>query len=82
MRPMGERLVVPGCRAEYRQKFKIKGFRFGGGEKACAMVSAVRGNEVQQIHALREEGDRADLSALSDEELFLSTPSARRATCR
>lgn len=34
----------------YRQKFKIKGFRFGGGEKACAMVAAVRGNEVQQMY--------------------------------
>ena len=34
----------------YRQKFKIKGFRFGEGEKACAMVAAVRGNEVQQMY--------------------------------
>ena len=34
-------MAMPGCRAEYRQKFKIKGFRFGGGEKACAMVTAV-----------------------------------------
>ena len=25
----------------YRQKFKIRGFRFGEGEKACAMVAAV-----------------------------------------
>ena len=41
---------MPGCRAEYRQKFKIKGFRFGGSEKACAMVAAVRGNEVQQMY--------------------------------
>ena len=24
----------------YRQKFKIRGFRFGEGEKACAMVAA------------------------------------------
>ena len=34
----------------YRQKFRIKGFRFGEGEKACAMVAAVRGNEVQQMY--------------------------------
>ena len=34
----------------YRQKFKIKGFRFGEGEKGCAMVAAVRGNEVQQMY--------------------------------
>ena len=25
----------------YRQKFKIRGFRFGEGEKVCAMVAAV-----------------------------------------
>ena len=34
----------------YRQKFRIKGFRFGEGEKACAMVAAVSGNEVQQMY--------------------------------
>ena len=34
----------------YRQKFRIKGFRFGEGKKACAMVAAVRGNEVQQMY--------------------------------
>lgn len=34
----------------YRQKFKIQGFRFGSGEKACAVVAAVRGNEVQQMY--------------------------------
>ena len=34
----------------YRQKFRIKGFRFGEGEESCAMVAAVRGNEVQQMY--------------------------------
>ncbi len=34
------------------------------------------------IHALREEGDRMDRISLSYFALFLSTPSARRATCR
>lgn len=34
----------------YRQKFRIKGFRFGEGEKVCAMVAAVCGNEVQQMY--------------------------------
>ena len=32
------------------------------------------------IHALREEGDQNVANAISDAELFLSTPSARRAT--
>lgn len=34
----------------YRQKFEIEGFRFGGGEKACAIVGGVRGNEIQQMY--------------------------------
>lgn len=34
----------------YRQKFEIEGFRFGSGEKACAVVAGVRGNEVQQMY--------------------------------
>ena len=32
------------------------------------------------IHALREEGDPTNLAAFADREIFLSTPSARRAT--
>ena len=34
------------------------------------------------IHALREEGDQGNTAALSVTTIFLSTPSARRATCR
>ena len=34
------------------------------------------------IHALREEGDRAVLQVFPLSEVFLSTPSARRATYR
>ena len=37
---------------------------------------------VISIHALREEGDRNKYSQLPPQYLFLSTPSARRATCR
>ena len=33
------------------------------------------------IHALREEGDRSHRSLWIPSLLFLSTPSARRATC-
>ena len=35
---------------------------------------------VISIHALREEGDPTNLAAFADREIFLSTPSARRAT--
>lgn len=34
----------------YRQPFEVEGFRFGRGEKACAIVGGVRGNEVQQMY--------------------------------
>lgn len=34
----------------YRQRMEIEGFRFGGGEKACAIVGGIRGNEVQQMY--------------------------------
>ena len=34
------------------------------------------------IHALREEGDQARSSTTFRQKIFLSTPSARRATCR
>ena len=34
------------------------------------------------IHALREEGDSISLSSMYRSSAFLSTPSARRATCR
>ena len=33
------------------------------------------------IHALREEGDKAADGVCDDRDIFLSTPSARRATC-
>ena len=34
----------------YRQRMEIEGVRFGGGEKACAIVGGIRGNEVQQMY--------------------------------
>ena len=37
----------------YRQKFRIKGFRFGEGEKACAMVllcAAMRCSRCMSAH--------------------------------
>ena len=34
----------------YRQSCDVIGYRFGEGEKACAVVGALRGNEVQQMY--------------------------------
>lgn len=42
--------VLYSLETPYRQKFEIEGFRFGSGEKACAVVAGVRGNEVQQMY--------------------------------
>ena len=78
---------MPGCRAEYRQKFKIKGFRFGGGETtqriAAALFQAVQRYKFG-IHfaSFYLPGDfvphvRIMNTATSQ---FLSTPSARRTT--
>lgn len=35
-------------KSPYRDEFKIRGFRFGQGEKSVAIVGAMRGDEVQQ----------------------------------
>lgn len=34
----------------YRESLNVKGFKFGGGKKAIAVVGAMRGNEVQQMY--------------------------------
>lgn len=35
-------------KSPFRDTFRIKGFRFGEGEKSLALVGAMRGNEIQQ----------------------------------
>lgn len=45
-----KREILYALETPYRQKFEIEGFRFGSGEKACAIVAGVRGNEVQQMY--------------------------------
>jgi len=42
------REVLFTLKAPYRDPLEITGFRFGKGEKACCIVGAVRGNEIQQ----------------------------------
>ncbi len=44
------------------------------------MAVLARAVVVISIHALREEDDRANALSLADGTIFLSTPSARRAT--
>ena len=34
----------------YRQQLEVEAFRFGEGEKTCAIVGALRGNEIQQVY--------------------------------
>lgn len=40
--------ILFSMKSPYRDEFKIRGFRFGEGEKAVAIVGAMRGDEVQQ----------------------------------
>ena len=51
-------------------------------EEGDAGHGARHGGQPISIHALREEGDAAFFSASSFSIKFLSTPSARRATCQ
>lgn len=34
----------------YREPMQVRGYRLGKGEKACAIMGAMRGNEVQQLY--------------------------------
>ncbi len=45
-----KREILHTLETPYRQRFQIEGFRFGSGEKACAVVAGLRGNEVQQMY--------------------------------
>ena len=48
------------------------------GDDLRVSVNAVE--VIMSIHALREEGDKAADGVCDDRDVFLSTPSARRAT--
>ncbi len=37
--------------SQYRDNFRIRGFKFGSGEKSLAVVGSLRGNEFQQLYA-------------------------------
>ena len=51
-------------------------------EEGDGQVCAVPDRHVISIHALREEGDYIQAFNEMEKKLFLSTPSARRATCK
>lgn len=46
-----EKIIIYEQEAEYRDDFRIRGYRFGRGDKAVAVVGSMRGNEHQQLFA-------------------------------
>ena len=41
---------IYSIKAPFREEMKVKGYRFGRGEKAACILGPVRGNEVQQLY--------------------------------
>ena len=65
-----KREILYTMKMPYRQDFLLEGFRFGEGEKSCAVVGGIRGDEVQQMYtcarlvkALAEIEQRGNLAA-------------------
>ncbi|MCD7730315.1 MAG: M14 family metallopeptidase [Oscillospiraceae bacterium] len=42
--------ILYSLKSPYRESLDVTGFRFGNGEKAIAIVGAMRGNEIQQMY--------------------------------
>ena len=76
--PSARRATIPGSRTPYRQSISIHALREEGDSNQLCIVVTV--HDIS-IHALREEGDWAVNRVLVVAPKFLSTPSARRATC-
>ena len=74
--PRGGRLAVPGVGAD-PLRISIHALREEGDKPAVRDFD----QQTISIHALREEGDRFGGKKPPVFRLFLSTPSARRATC-
>ncbi len=62
----------------FRYLISIHALREEGDRPALLRYVAFAGIS---IHALREEGDRLSAEWIQEGQQFLSTPSARRATC-
>ena len=80
MRPMGERLAMPGCRAEYAVSWGKEFLSTPSARRATGGAAEPRRTHGISIHALREEGDLIRIQRAAPQKRFLSTPSVRRAT--
>ena len=76
--PSARRATAGGCEHLHRQHISIHALR----EEGDARREPLKGAANISIHALREEGDPLTAENVADVVAFLSTPSARRATCR
>ena len=74
LREEGDRQIFPMTTAS---PISIHALREEGDLPEQQLVAV---DDVISIHALREEGDLREIAAKLAEALFLSTPSARRAT--
>ena len=77
------RELLFSLKAPYRDPLEITGFRFGKGEKACCIVGAIRGNEIQQqyvcsqlVKALRVLEGKGLIA--QDHEILVIPSAARR----
>ena len=75
--PSARRATNGGTEMEFKNKISIHALREEGDQ---SHFSTLRQYLHISIHALREEGDRFSPSILITIDVFLSTPSARRAT--
>jgi hypothetical protein len=66
----------------YRQEFRVEGYRFGGGDKAAAIVGAMRGNELQQLYIcsqlIKELKVLEEHGAISHNKEILVIPTANQ----
>ena len=75
--PSARRATPKAVKASVTMSISIHALR----EEGDVVAHPAGGHKVISIHALREEGDQEQLLAEINRRRFLSTPSARRATC-
>lgn len=46
-----EQTILYTLKSQYRDDFRVRGYRFGSGKRALAVVGSLRGNEHQQLYA-------------------------------
>ena len=77
--PSARRATSSGSQSGSISSISIHALREEGDALSMTMLMTSRSIS---IHALREEGDFESMRPFLDENIFLSTPSARRATIR